>query len=198
MAQRRALGLLLAGGLALALTACFGSSDKKDDPAPSTDVPEALHFAFKTPEWNRQIDCEQLSLPFYGLTGGSARAYASSASTGATFYFTYPADSSALVQPAVLRRYAINAYLDNTAPGELSFKVPATETSPLRLISKPGLSAASFNEIMSVKYAGRNGNYARFNVKCRYQMLMKVAQDSTLAARPVSGTYHLRVEARRR
>lgn len=182
------LGLTLTGSL----TACF---DKDDDPKPDdAAVSESLHFAFKTPDWERQIDCEKLNLAFRDIYSNPRVAYASasSASTNSTFFLTYSADSSALVAPANLGKYAITEYGASTSPFELSHKLPPTEGSASRLVSVAGLSATSYNEILAVKYVGHEKGYALFDVKGRYQMLMQEL-NSPAAPKPVSGTFKFRL-----
>ncbi|MCI1186820.1 hypothetical protein MON38_05270 [Hymenobacter sp. DH14] len=195
---RRLPSVLLGTALAFGLAACFGSDDKKDDPTPTTGVSDALHFAFKTPDWNRTIDCERLDLP-YSTTNGVAFVSATSASTNSTFFLTYPKDSSAMVAAANLRRYPITAFGANTAAFELSHKLPLTDGSSVRLVSQAGQSADAYNEIVNVKYDGRDGNYALFKVKGSYLMQMTEINGNTAAApRAVSGTFHFRVRTLRR
>ena len=196
--KRRLPAVLAGAALAFGLTACFGSDDKKDDPTPSNGVSDSLHFAFKTPDWERTIDCERLSLPF-ATSNNVAYASATSASTNSTFYLTYPRDSSAIVAAANLRRYPIATFGNNTAPFELSHKLPLTDGSAVRLVSQAGSGADAYNEIVEVKYAGREGNYALFNVKGRYQMQMtELNGNSSAAPRPVSGTFRFRLRTLRR
>lgn len=195
---RRLPAVVLGTTLAFGLAACFGSDDKKDDPTPTADVPDALHYSFKTPDWERTIDCERLDLP-YRTQGGVAYVSASSASTNATFYLTYPQDSSAIVAAANLRRYPITEFGANTVAFDFSHKVPLTDGSSVRLVSQNGSGANSYNEIVAVKYAGRNGNYALFDVKGKYLSQMTEINGNTSApARAVSGTYNFRLRTLRR
>lgn len=173
------------------------SDDKKEDPAPSGGVSDALHFAFKTPDWERTIDCERLSLSPRNGGPGLSFVSAQSASTSATFFFLYPADSSAMVRPRPTPRFAITAFYEGSHPFEMSLKLPPAEGSAERLVSNPGLTADSYNEVAEVKYAGRDGTQAVFDVKCRYQMLMRLLSDSTVR-KPVSGTFHFKVRTTRR
>ena len=186
------LGLALASGL----TACFGD-EKKDDPSPN-GVSNSLHFAFKTPDWERTIDCERLDLPYLS-SSTVAYASATSASTNSTFYLTYPQDSSKMVAASNLRRYPITTFAASTAAFELSHKLPLTDGSSVRLVSQAGSGADAYNEIVAVQYAGRSGNYALFNVKGRYLMQMVEINGNTSApGRAVSGTYHFRLRTLRR
>jgi len=117
-----------------------------------------------------------------------AYASASSVSTSSTFFLTYCADSSALVAPANLSRYAITEYGASTSPFELSHRLPPTEGSASRVVSVAGMGAASDNEILAVKYVGHEKSYALFDVKGRYQMQMQEL-NSPAAPKPVSGTF---------
>ncbi|MCB2408150.1 hypothetical protein [Hymenobacter lucidus] len=193
---RRPALLALGGIVSLGLASCF-ESGKEDDPAPT--VSESLHFAFKTPDWERHIDCEQLNLSFSPLYTNPkiASASATSGSTSSTFYFTYLADSSALVAPANIAKYAIGEYLSNTGAFELSHKLPTTEGSTSRLVSVAGKADNSYNEILSVKYIKHEGIYAIFDIKGQYQMQMKEYVNGVAGAtKPVSGSFKFRLRAR--
>ncbi|TGE14191.1 hypothetical protein [Hymenobacter elongatus] len=192
------LALLTLGiSCSFGLASCF---EKDEDPTPDeTAVSDSLHFAFKTPDWAREIDCEQLNLSFktiYSTNDKIAWASAGSQSTGSQFYFTYPADSSALVAPGKLTKYAIGDYLSNTGAFEMSHKVPTTEGSASRLLSVAGKADNSYNEILSVKYIKHEGAYALFDIKGRYQMQMKELTNGVYGAtKPVSGSFKFRLRA---
>ncbi|PJJ59339.1 hypothetical protein [Hymenobacter chitinivorans] len=188
---------LLALGLttSLGLASCF-EDGKENDPSPSQTVSESLHFAFKTPDWERHIDCTALNLGFSTVSTKVAYVGATSASTSASFYFTYPADSSTLVQPSALGKYAIGEYQDNSGAYELSHKVPTTDGSSGRLVSLAGKADNSYNEILAVKYVGHEGKYSLFEIKARYQMQMQEILNGTRGViKPVSGSFKFRVRA---
>lgn len=172
--------------------AAMCSDDKKEDPMPADGVSDALHFAFKTPDWERTIDCERLSLLPRSAAPGVSFVSAQSASTLATFFFTYPADSSRMAAARSTNRYPVAEFYENAAPFELSLKMPPSEGNSYRMVSNPGLSADSYNEVVAVQYAGRDGAQAVFDVKCRYQMHMRLLPD-TANTKPVSGTFHFKV-----
>ncbi|MCB2377863.1 hypothetical protein LGH70_09740 [Hymenobacter sp. BT635] len=189
--------LALATAGSLSLVSCFGSDSKEEDPAPDA-VSESLHFAFKTPDWERQIDCTHLNLSFNPLYNNPkiAIASATSGSTYSTFHFAYPADSSALVASTNLRKYPITKYGMGRNAFEFSHKLPPTEGSNSRLESLPGMSDNAYNEILAVKYAGHQGKYALFDIKAKYAMLMKgTGADSTAPAKPVTGSFKFRLRA---
>lgn len=192
----RLLLVALGASAALGLASCFEKS-KEDDPTPtSTTVSESLHFAFKTPEWERQIDCTHLNLGFSTVSAKVAYVGATSASTGASFFFTYPADSSALVQSTGPGKYAIGEYQDNSGAYELSHKVPTTDGGSGRLVSLAGLAANSYNEILAVKHVGHEGKYSLFEIKARYQMQMQeIVGGVRGVTKPVSGSFKFRVRA---
>ncbi|MBK0403471.1 hypothetical protein I5M27_10780 [Adhaeribacter sp. BT258] len=182
--------------LVLGLHGCGDDEDEKDDnPAPG--VSESLHFNFKTPDWERNIDCTHLDLPSNSLDATTYYVSATSASTNSTFFFSFPQDSSAIVNPANLKQYSIKAYGQNDAPFQLSLKLPLTEGNSKRLVSKAGQSAESYNEILAVKYDGHNATEAFFKVKAKYQMKTVVVNDSSIQ-KTVSGTFHFRIRTTRK
>ncbi len=160
-------------------------------------VDNTLHLAFKTPDWERKIDCTHLDLDGYGATDSTVMVSAESASTKETFYFTYPKDSSVIVKPANLKRYAITVTGANRAPFEFSQKLPVTEGSTTKLISEEGLSAQSYNEVTDVKYVGRAGTQALFQVKCKYSMIMHPS-DNESTKKTVTGTFHFKIKTSRK
>ncbi len=168
--------------------------DKEDDPAPDTGgVSDSLHFSFKTPDWSRNIDCSQLDLPSYGLDNQNYYVSATSQSTKNTFFLSFPKDSSAIVNSSNLKKYAIAEYTENDGPFQFSLKLPLTDGSSARLVSKGGLSEESYNEITAVKYMGRDGSSAVFSIKGRYAMTAYELNNST-NEKAVSGTYHFKVK----
>src|SRR6478736_916514 len=164
--------------LVLGLPGC-GDDEEKDD-NPTAGVSESLHFNFKTPDWERNIDCERLDLPSSSLDSVTYITSATSASTLSTFYFSYPKDSSQIVKPANLKQYSIKRVGNNDGPFQLALKLPLTEGSSQRLISKDGQSADSYNEILAVKYDGHNATEAFFKVKAKYQMQTAEVNDPNL------------------
>lgn len=179
----------------LALPGCQDDEVKNDDPTPG--VSESLHFNFKTPDWERNIDCERLDLPATYLDSATYITSATSQSTLSTFYFSFPKDSSKIVNPANLKQYSIKRVGNNDGPFQLALKLPVTEGSSQRLISKDGLSADSYNEIISVKYDGHNATEAFFKVKAKYQMQTAEVNDPNLQ-KAVSGTFHFRIRTTRK
>lgn len=175
------------------------SSDDNDNAEVADDnseISNTLHMAFKTPDWERFINCEQLNLPPIESTN-TFGVSATSASTNETFYFTYPKDSSALRNLGNLKRFAIAGYLENSQPFEFSQKLPVTDGSSDRLISVPGLSGDSYNEVVGIEYVGREPEYALFKVKCRYKMKTYLLSDPT-KVKDVSGTFHFKIRTNRK
>lgn len=166
--------------------------DKEDDPSPES-VSDNLHFSFKTPDWSRNIDCSHLDLPSYPLDNQNYFVSATSQSTNNTFYLSFPKDSSAIVNPINLKKFAIAEYAENNGPFQFSLKLPLTAGSSARLISKGGLSDESYNEITAVKYIGRDGSLAVFAVKGRYAMTAYELNNSA-NEKAVAGTYHFKVK----
>lgn len=191
--------VLLAGSLA----ACKkdGDGDKKDaDLGPvignGDGVDNTLHLAFKTPDWERKIDCTHLDLEPIGLNETTSYVSATSASTNETFYFSFPRDSSAMVKPANIKKYAIVVTGSHSSPFEFSQKLPVTAGGQSKLISEAGLSASSYNEVVQIKYTGRSGNFAQFQVKCKYSMNMYEAANES-NKKVVTGTFNFKVKTKR-
>ncbi|WP_299985374.1 hypothetical protein [uncultured Pontibacter sp.] len=166
--------------------------DKEDDPAPD-GISESLHFSFKTPDWSRHIDCTHLDLPSNSLDKQNYYVSATSQSTNNTFFLSFPRDSSAMVNPSNLKRYAIAEYTDNDGPFQFSLKLPVKEGSTARMVSKGGLSEVSYNEITAIKYIGREGSSAVFTIKGKYAMTAYEINNSA-NEKPVTGTFHFKVK----
>lgn len=123
-------------------------------------VDNLLHMAFKTPDWERKIDCTHLDLDPIGLNDSTAYVSATSASTNETFYFSFPRDSSAMVRSSNIKKYKIVTIGDNKRPFEFSQKLPVTAGVQSKLISTEGLTPSSYNEVVEIRYVGSQGNYA--------------------------------------
>ena len=179
---------------ALLLVSCSGSdSEDVDD---NGSVSNTLHMSFKTPDWEQFINCEQLDLFPYSINESTNYVSATSASTKETFFFSIPTDSSAMVAPGNLKRYAISEFGQNQNPFEFSQKLPITPGSTTYIASVGGLSETSYNEVVSINYAGADGNSALFRVKCRYKMdAYEVGNETNI--KPVSGTFHFKVRTSR-
>ncbi|HYD90624.1 MAG TPA: hypothetical protein VEA37_03940 [Flavobacterium sp.] len=179
---------------ALLLVSCSGSdSEDVDD---NGSVSNTLHMSFKTPDWEQFINCEQLDLfPSY-INESTNYVSATSASTKETFFFSIPTDSSAMVAPGNLKRYAISEFGQNQNSFEFSQKLPITPGSTTYIASVGGLSETSYNEVVSINYAGTDGNSALFRVKCRYKMdAYEVGNETNIKS--VSGTFHFKVRTSR-
>ena len=176
----------------LLLTACSGSDeDENVGGNNSGEVSNTLHLSFKTPDWERFINCEQLDLFGYGINETTNYVSATSSSTKETFYFSIPKDSSAMAA-GNLKKYAITEYGMNKNPFEFSQKLPVTDGSSKYLVSTAGLTADSYNEVTAISYIGSDADFALFKVKCRYSMAMKeLGNENTI--KKVSGTFHFKV-----
>jgi len=54
----------------------------------------------------------------------------------------------------------------------------------------------SYNEVLEIKCTGVKGNYAQFQIKCRYSMNMQeTLNDSN--KKLVTGTFHFKVKTKR-
>ncbi len=188
--------LLVPAVLSVLLIAC-NKDDSKNTRTKGESIPESLHLSFATPDWNRHIDCTHLDLDPVGLDSSIFYVSATSGSTKETFFFTYPKDSSDLVDPANLKRYSIREYGKHTGPFEFSQKLPVTALSTDWLISMDGNSAAEYNEVVAVKYVESTDKYASFQIKCRYEMNTYVHTNTSNIKR-VTGTYHFKIKALRK
>lgn len=178
------------------LTACSGDSDDPGEISGNTEVSNTLHLSFKTPDWDRFINCEQLDLFGYPINETTNYVSATSASTKESFYFSIPKDSSAMVAAGNLKKYSISNYGQNQNPFEFSQKVPVTQGSEKYLISSEGFSDTSYNEVTAINYIGTEGNYALFKVKCRYAMMAHELNNET-NVKTITGTFHFKVRTTR-
>lgn len=181
-----------------------GGEDPNDNEGPDkgpvigngNGVDNTLHLAFKTPDWERKIDCTHLDLDPIGLNDSTSYVSATSASTNETFYFSFPKDSSAMVKPSNIKKYKIVVTGDNERPFEFSQKLPIAAGAQTKLISVEGLTSGSYNEVVEIKYIGVKGSYAQFQVKCRYSMNMYEALNES-NKKVVTGTFHFKVKTTR-
>ncbi len=167
--------------------------DDDDDGKVPVVVDDALHFSFKTPDWSRQLDCSRLDLSGQYVNDSLRMATAESESTKELFRLPYPGDSSAMARPQNIKKYKINDYAQyQTGAFQFSQRLPVNYGSNTVLFSKDGLSESSFNEVVSIKYAGSTAYLAYFNVKGRYSMTM-YDRNNPNSTKLVTGTYHFKV-----
>jgi hypothetical protein len=179
----------------LLLFSC-SSSDTKDNNTNPTTVSDNLHMAFKTPDWERTIDCTLLDLNPTVYNDSTYAVSATSASTKEIFCFTYPKYSSKIVNPNYLKKHKIMSIYDNNAPFQFSQKLPLNENSlddlSKKLVSSEGISATEYNQVIEVKYLSSEGNYDVFRVKCKYEMKMYLPATPEVI-KPVSGTFTFKI-----
>lgn len=166
-----------------------------EEPIPTGGISESLHFNFKTPDWERKIDCTHLDLPAFGLSEGISYTFATSQSTSSTFFISYPSDSSDMVNPANLKKYGITGYAENEEAFQFSLKLPPTEGSSERMVSKAGMSENSYNEVTAITYVGHDAGEAIFKIKGRYEMITTLIGEES-NEKIVSGTYHFKIRTR--
>lgn len=176
------------------MTSC--SSDEEGDNTDGGSVSNSLHLKFKTPDWERTINCEQLDLMPMNPVEGVYAVSATSASTNETFYFSYPQDSSDMNQVSNYKKYAIAGYAENDAPFQFSQKLPDNQGSTDRLISLPDMSNSYYNEVEKIEYVGHEEEYSIFKVKCKYNMrTYLLSNEATI--KDVSGTFHFKIRTTR-
>src|SRR5688572_22870636 len=179
--------------LMLAFASC-NDKEKDNDPEPS----ESLYFSFKTPDWGHNIDCTPLDMPAWQFDSATYLTLSSGNPAPASFYFSYPKDSSQIVKPANLKQYSIQELGQHTGPFQLSLILPLTSSSTNKwLTSKAGQSPKSYNEILAVTYDGHNATEAFFKVKGKYQMQTVEVIDTSIQ-KAVFGTYHFRIRTTRK
>jgi len=169
----------------------IGISCSKDMNSENYSNSDALHFSFKTPDWERWVNCE---LDFEPITlNDSTNIIAfSSASTNASLCFTYPKDSSKMLNNRELKRFKIKSYYDNNEPFQFSQKLPLNQNSlndlTTKLVSNEGFSDTEYNEVTEVKYIKSETNNAVFRVKCNYKLNARIISTPEIS-KPVSGTF---------
>jgi hypothetical protein len=169
----------------------IGISCSKEMNSENYSNSDALHFSFKTPDWERWVNCE---LDFEPITlNDSTNIIAfSSASTNASLCFTYPKDSSKIVNNRELKRFKIKSYYDNNEPFQFSQKLPLNQNSlndlTTKLVSNEGFSETEYNEVTEVKYIKSETNNAVFRVKCNYKHNARIISTPEIS-KPVSGTF---------
>lgn len=176
------------------ITDCSFDFSYTQENSGSDDISNELHMSFSTPDWNRFINCDLLNLSPWPIDESLNYVTATSASTNQSFYFSIPADSSAMVLSSNLKKYYIRDHgMPNfQSPFEFSQKLPLNPSSNIRLISSEGINANSYNEVAAISYVGSETNFAVFKVKCRYKMIAYQSNDPS-NTKVVTGTYHLKV-----
>lgn len=176
--------LLLIFILSIPLLHCTSdktSNNTNTNPADGTGVSDALHISWNSPTWQYYLNCNELIL------NNQYQSY-TSASTKEVFYYTFPEDSSAIVQPGKIKKYPIQS-------GDFSFtqSLPLTLGASEKMYAKEGLSNNSFNDLMLVKYTGRINGKPSFLIKAKYAMQMKKVNQTDSDAVTVTGDYSFKV-----
>lgn len=186
--------------ISIAVASCASSSDDSEDSvtqtSENTSVGDNLHLKFKTPDWERTINCEHLDLYPFSINAETYVVSATSASTNETFYFSYPRDSSTIVKASNLKNYSIANHAGNENPFEFSQKLPINAGSSQLLVSRKEFSDNIYNEVVEIKHLKTESNYSVFKVKCRYRMNMNVLNNAT-TTKFVEGTYHFKIRTTR-
>jgi len=194
--------------LYLLLGCCFlsVSCNKADDPSPGSNnnpgngsIANSLHIAFKTPDWQRHIDCTHLEMPPAPVDGNTFMISGTSASTLVTFYFCYPRKSAALAAASNIKKYGVSDVMATGDVFEMAMKLPQSEdkmgTEHGRLVSNEGSGPEEYTEIVSIEKTGTDGAYDLYNIKGRYAFKARLVPDNGTGIKPVSGTFHFRVKA---
>ncbi|MBW4362737.1 hypothetical protein [Flavobacterium taihuense] len=185
----------------IVLTSC--TNDEKKDPTRlnSQNTIDYLHLSFKTPDWERKINCDKLDLYPNEINDSTSTVLASSASTNETFCFSYPRDSSKIVKAKILKKHKIMATYENNEPFQFSQKLPldanSIDDTTKRLISLEGFSETEYNQVVAVKYLKSEPKYAVFIVECKYEMKANVISSSDIS-KPITGTFIFKIRTNKK
>lgn len=172
----------------LIVSSCSKETNSDSSSSNSTD---RLHFSFKTPDWERWVNCE-LDFPIIPLNDSTNVISFSSASTKASLFFSYPKDSSKIVNNRELKRFKIKSFSENDEPFQFSQKLPLDQNSfddlTKKLVSNEGFSETEYNEVVEVKYIRSELNNAVFRVKCIYKLNARIISTPEIS-KPVTGTF---------
>ncbi|REH01669.1 hypothetical protein [Flavobacterium aquicola] len=172
------------------------SDEGKDESGTTPEVNETLHLAFKTPDWERYINCDRLDLFPNAVNDTTYTVSASSESTRETFYFSYPKDSSKIVKAKILSKHKIMEYGSNNEPFQFSQKLPldgnSIDDTTKRLVSSEGQSDTEYNQVVAVKYLKSESNYAVFRVQCKYEMKTYLI-NTPETIKKITGTFAFKV-----
>ncbi len=181
--------------IALSLFSCSETTNTEDNANPNT-VSDNLHVAFKTPDWERNIDCSDLDFFPEAYNDSTYGVRASSLSTKISYCLTYPKDGSNIIKPKYLKKHKIMSIYGNTAPFQFSMKLPINQNSlddlSKKLVSSEGFSATEYNQVMEVKYLSTEADYMLFRVKCKYEMKTYLPLTPEII-KPVSGTITFKI-----
>jgi hypothetical protein len=119
--------IILALSIPIVLISSSCSKETNSDSS-SSNSRDLLHFSFKTPDSERCVNCE-LDFPIIALNDSTNVIAFSSASTNASLCFSYPKDSSKIVNNRELKRFKIKSYYDNNEPFQFSQKLPLDQNS---------------------------------------------------------------------
>jgi hypothetical protein len=179
----------------LVLFSCTPTESTDSSVNPDT-VSDNLHLAFKTPDWERNIDCSMLDLFPTVYNDSTYGVSATSASTKEIFCLTYPKDGSKIINPKYLKKHKIMSIYGNTAPFQFSQKLPLNENSlddlSKKLVSSEGFSDSEYNQVLEVKYLSTEADYMLFRVKCKYEMKTYLPSNPDII-KPVSGTFTFKI-----
>lgn len=185
--------------LIILFSSCSNDESKDDSNSPE-NVSEALHLAFKTPDWERYINCDRLDLFPNAINDSTNVVSAPSESTRETFFFSYPKDSSKIVKAKILSKHKIMGYGNNNEPFQFSQKLPldasSIEDTSKRLVSSEGLSGNEYNQVVEVKYLKSELNYTIFRVRCKYEMKTYLV-DAPGTVKNVTGTFAFNIRTTR-
>lgn len=184
--------LILLTAIALGISSCKKEETNSLNTNP-TEVDNSLHFSFKTTDWERKVDCSHLDLFGNTVNDSTLNVGIPSASTNATFKFNYPADSSRMVSIKNLKKYSILDFASyEHTPFTIALKLPLTQGSSERLISKKGFSENEYCQITEIKYLKSTDTNVQFAVKGKYSLQARLLSNET-NVKLITGTFNWKV-----
>lgn len=186
--------------ICLILVSC-SKDETNNDNNRSDSIPQTLHIYFEAANWKREIDCSRLVLTPVDSDGENYYVIASSESTAVTFRFSYPNTATELSKSSHLKKYAVSDFTDLNAPFQLAMKLPidAGKIDPAngRLVSNAGFSDTEYTEIVKIEPAGKEGEYAVFEIQGRYAFKARIVDGAGTGTEnsPVKGTFKFRIFA---
>lgn len=188
--------------LLISLVLLASCSKTNTDPSKGNNsrasVPDNLHIAFATPDWQKQIDCTHLDMPPYAVSEDLLAISGTSASTLVTFYFVYPRKSADVALATNIKKYGVSDVAAIESPFQIAMKLPLDDdkldAAHGRLVSNAGNSADEYTEITGIEKTGTEGDFDVYNIKGKYAFTGRVLPENGVSKK-VTGTFHFKIKA---
>ena len=116
--MKKAVKIIVVLSFPILLIVCSCSKETSSD-CSAGNSSDRLHFSFKTPDWERWVNCD-LDFPVIALNYSTNVISISSASSKASLFFLYPKDSSKIVNDRELKRFKSKCFSENDEPFQYS------------------------------------------------------------------------------